>query len=115
MKEPRNRSSVCAGLTIAALAWVSCSTTPTVDRDDDDASKPQAPSVRAPAVETEAPKPDATAAKPIKVFILAGDENCLEQAPIKGRTDGVHAQLLARQSRACVVAGPIAPHRPRDS
>lgn len=34
----------------------------------------------------EAPDGD----KPLKVFILAGDENVLEQAPIEGRTDGVH-------------------------
>ena len=32
--------------------------------------------------------PDMT--RPIKVFILAGDENMLEQCPIEGRTPGIH-------------------------
>lgn len=32
----------------------------------------------------------AQAAKPIKVFILAGDENVLEEGVVNGRTDGVH-------------------------
>lgn len=35
-----------------------------------------------------APRSDAEGT--IKVFILAGDESCLEQAAINGRTDGVH-------------------------
>jgi hypothetical protein len=34
-----------------------------------------------------------TATKPIKVFILAGDENVLEQGVIQGRTAGVHEDL----------------------
>lgn len=32
----------------------------------------------------------AQAAKPIQVFILAGDENVLEEGVVNGRTDGVH-------------------------
>lgn len=35
------------------------------------------------------------AAKPIKVFILAGDESMLEQAPIEGRTPGIHEDFFA--------------------
>ena len=31
---------------------------------------------------------------PIKVFVLAGDENCLEQGVVEGRTDGSDAEYF---------------------
>lgn len=31
-----------------------------------------------------------TSGKPVKVFLLAGDENVLEQGVVEGRTDGIH-------------------------
>lgn len=38
------------------------------------------------------------APRPIKVFVLAGDENVLEQAPISGHTDGVHEDFYPNAS-----------------